>query len=132
MPQIIDPETLHVDDLPAIWSPIQWEITEEERIKEVEDQARASLLWAVDAPEAILRLLLDETAITRLYDPPKGYNPEEQGEWNPDLITFGFNRRVRLERIEREPDCLTLEYDVADLGTWLLEITPERVIIERV
>jgi hypothetical protein len=32
MPSIIDPQTLYVDDLPAIWSPVQWELTEEERI----------------------------------------------------------------------------------------------------
>ncbi len=28
MPGIIDPETTHVDDLPGIWSPVQWELTE--------------------------------------------------------------------------------------------------------
>jgi hypothetical protein len=61
MPSIIDPETLYVDDLPAIWSPVQWELTGEERIAAVEEQATASLLWMMDAPEAILRLLLAET-----------------------------------------------------------------------
>ena len=25
MPSVIDPETLYVDDLPAIWSPVQWD-----------------------------------------------------------------------------------------------------------
>ncbi len=63
MPSIIDPETLYVDDLPAVWSPVQWELTEEQRIQAVEDQATASLLWSMDPPEAILRLLLDETSI---------------------------------------------------------------------
>ncbi len=59
MPSVIDPETLYVDDLPAIWSPVQWELDEEERIQAVEEQATASLLWTMDAPEAILRLLLE-------------------------------------------------------------------------
>ncbi len=89
MPSVIDPETLYVDDLPAIWSPVQWELDEEERIKAVEEQATASLLWTMDAPEAILRLLLDETGIQRLHAQPKDYNPEEQGDWDKDLITFG-------------------------------------------
>ena len=66
MPSIIDPETLYVDDLPAIWSPVQWELSEEEHIQAVEEQATASLLWTMYAPEAILRLLLGETDIQRL------------------------------------------------------------------
>lgn len=70
MPSVIDPETLYVDDLPAIWSPIQWELTEEERTQAIEEQATASLLWTMDAPEAVLRLLLGETQIQRLYGPP--------------------------------------------------------------
>ena len=78
MPSIIDPETLYVDDLPAIWSPVQWELSEEERVQAVEEQATASLLWSMDAPQAILRLLLDETAIERLFKAPAGFNPEEQ------------------------------------------------------
>ena len=57
MPSIIDPQTIHVDELPAIWSPVQWELTEEERVEAVNEQATASLLWTMDAPEAILRLL---------------------------------------------------------------------------
>ena len=38
MPSIIDPQTLYVDDLPTVWSPVQWELTEEERIQAVEDR----------------------------------------------------------------------------------------------
>jgi len=45
MPSIIDPETIHANELPAIWSPVQWELTEEERVEEIEEQAKASLLW---------------------------------------------------------------------------------------
>jgi hypothetical protein len=132
MPGVIDPETLYVDDLPGIWSPVQWELSEEERIHELEEQAKASLLAAVDAPEAILRLLLDETEIERAYEPPQGYDPEQQGEWDDSLITFQFKRQVRLERVDRNSELLSVEYNFGDLGYWILEIESERVTIERV
>jgi hypothetical protein len=132
MPSVIDPETMYVDDLPAIWSPVQWELDEEERIKAVEEQATASLLWTMDAPEAILRLLLSETGIQRLYAQPKGYNPEEQGDWDKDLITFGPDRPMKLESVERTPTSLELVYDFGDLGRWEFVIEAERVRIERI
>jgi hypothetical protein len=132
MPSIIDPETLYVDDLPAIWSPVQWELEDEERVKAVEEQATASLLWSMDAPEAILRLLLDETGIMRLYDQPKNYNPEEQGEWDKGLITFGPDRPIKLESIERTPTWLELVYDFGNLGRWEFMIESEKVTIQRI
>ena len=132
MPSVIDPETLYVDDLPAIWSPVQWELTEEERIQAVEEQATASLLWTMDAPETILRLLLDETGIQRLYDSPKDYNPQEQGDWDKSLITFGPARPIKLESVERTPARLELVYDFGDRGHWEFIIEPERVSIERI
>jgi hypothetical protein len=132
MPSIIDPQTLYVDDLPAIWSPVQWELNEEERIQAVEEQATASLLWSMDAPEAILRLLLDETTIERLYKPPVGYNPEEQGDWNENLITFGPKRAVKLESLERTPLRLDLVYDFGELGRWEFVIESEKVSISRI
>ena len=132
MPSIIDPETIHVNKLPAIWSPIQWELTEEERVAEIELQATASLLWAMDAPEAILRLLLNEEGIKRLYEPPDDYDPEEQGEWSDEFLTFGSKRSIKLDSVERESDALHLVYKVEDLGYWQFEITPERVVIERI
>ena len=52
MPAFIDAEFMHVDELPGIWSPIQWDLTPEEKVAEVEEQARASLMAAVDVPEA--------------------------------------------------------------------------------
>ena len=128
MSSVIDPETLYVDDLP----PVQWELEEEERVKAVEEQATASLLWTMDAPEVILRLLLDETSIQRLYNPPKDYNPEEQGEWDKDLITFGPAHPIKLLSAERMPNRLELVYDFGNLGTWEFVIEPERVSIERI
>ncbi|HEX9616266.1 MAG TPA: hypothetical protein VGA03_02550 [Anaerolineales bacterium] len=132
MPGVIDPETVYVDDLPGIWSPVQWELSEAERIHELEEQAKASLLAAVDVPEAILRLLLDETEIERAYEPPSGYDPDQQGEWDDSLVTFQFRRQIRLERVERESDSISIEYNFGDLGYWILEFEPERVTIERI
>ncbi|GAG46260.1 unnamed protein product, partial [marine sediment metagenome] len=63
MPRSIDPQTMNVDELPGIWSPVQWDLSEDERLEELENQATASLLWTVDTPEAILRLFLNETDI---------------------------------------------------------------------
>jgi hypothetical protein len=132
MPSIIDPQTLYVDELPAIWSPVQWELTEEERIQAVEEQATASLLWGMDAPEAILRLLLDETGIERLFGPPQDYNPEEQGDWDGKLITFGPKRAIKLETVERTPTRLELVYNLGELGRWEFIIESEKVSIERI
>lgn len=132
MPGVIDFETMHVDNLPGIWTPVQWEMTAEERVNEVEEQATASLLWAVDAPEAILRLLLGETGIDQALDPPDGFDPEKQGDWDPAITTFRFIRPIRLAQIDRSHEGLVVEYDFGDLGHWVLEIGAEKVTIERI
>jgi len=132
MPSVIEPEILNVDELPGIWSPVQWDLEEEERLAELEQQATASLLNTVDAPETILRLLLGETDIERAFDPPRRYDPEKQGEWDPDLITFHFKRAVRLYSVERQRDFLRAVYEVEDLGRWAFEIEPESVNIQRI
>jgi len=131
MPSVIDPETINVDDLPGIWSPVQWELSEDERIIELDIQAAASLLHAVDVPEAILRLLLDETSIERSFDPPPGYDPEQQGEWDPELLTFEFSRPIKLVEMKRKQDYLSIEYHFQDLGHWLIEIEPEQINLRR-
>ena len=132
MPSIIDPQTIHVDELPAIWSPVQWELTEEERVQAIDEQATASLLWTMDAPEAILRLLLGETEIRRMVQAPEGYEPEEQGEWDQEILTFGPYRPIKLIEVEREPDYLRLVYNFGDLGYWEFMIESEKVSIERI
>jgi hypothetical protein len=131
MPSVIDPETLHVDSLPVVWSPVQSPLTAEERAREVEEQATASLLWAADAPEAILRLLLAETAIVRALAPPPGFDPDQQGEWDPQVVTFAFARPMRLVSEERRPDHLALEYKLEGAGYWRMEITPESTTVSR-
>lgn len=132
MPSIIDPETINADELPPIWSPVQWELSEEERVEAINEQAVASLLWSMDAPEAVLRLLLSETEIKRLHQQPDGYDPAEQGEWDPEILTFGPYRSMKLIEVERERDYLRLVYNCGDLGFWEIEIEPEMVTIQRI
>ena len=132
MPGVIDPETMNAEDLPGIWSPVQWELDEEERNQELEAQATASLLWSVDVPEAILRLLLGETDIERLLEPPDDYDVETQGEWDPDLVTFGFQKPIKLTKVERDNNYLYIEYKFGDFGYWYFEIEPEKVTIGRI
>jgi hypothetical protein len=132
MPMDIDPETMNVDDLPGIWSPVQWELTEDERREELEQQATASLLYAIDAPEAILRLLLDETEIERAFDPPPGFDPNQQGQWDPDILTFRFTRTIKLVEVKRRRNYLRIEYDFQDLGHWEIEIEPDGISLQRI
>jgi len=132
MPAVIDPETINVDELPGVWSPVQWEMCEEERIQELEMQATASLLFAVDIPEAILRLLLNEYEIDRTFDPPANYDPDQQGEWDDSLLTFKFKRPIYLVKSERGQDHLYIEYQIADLGNWAFEIELEGMHFYRV
>ena len=132
MPSVIDPDTMNVDNLPGIWAPVQWDLTEEERNAELEAQAQASLMWAIDSPEAILRLYLNETTIERTTDPPWGYDHEIQGEWDSAIVTFMFSRYFELVKTERRPNYLYVEYDIEDLGRWSMEIEPEKVRIERI
>ncbi|MGD8813380.1 MAG: hypothetical protein PVI78_02780 [Anaerolineales bacterium] len=132
MPSIFDPETIYVDDLPTVWSPVQEKLSPDEHAQELEEQATASLLWASPVPEQILRILLDETSIQRLDDPPEGYDPEIQGEWDALLLAFGFKRGIQLLKEARTPERLVLEYKLEGAGYWLLEIAQETVTIERI
>lgn len=132
MPAIMDPETIHVDDLPTVWSPVQAPLSEDERADEVEAQATASLLWSADAPESILRLLLGETAIARIFDPPERFDPAHQGEWDPGLVTFAFVRPIRLMSEERGRERLALEYKLEGAGYWRMEFAPESLTITKV
>lgn len=132
MPGLIDPETMNVDELPGIWSPVQWDLSEDEHLAELEEQATASLLYAVDVPEAVLRLLLSETRIQRAYNPPRGYDPELQGEWDAELVTFEFKLPVQLVSVARQRDQLSIEYNFNELGRWVFEIGPESLHLYRI
>jgi len=115
-----------------VWSPVQWDLTEDERVQELENQATASLLWAADAPEAILRLLLNETEIERTFVPPEGYDPEQQGDWDEEILTFQYKRPVKLVKCFRDVDSLYIEYEFSNFGRWAFEVGPEEVKIKRV
>jgi hypothetical protein len=133
MPSIIDPETMPVDDLPGVWSPVlPPDLTERERLELLDSQSAANLLYNVNIPEAILRLLLNETEIEPAYDPPKGYDPEQQGEWDPEIFTLAFKKPVQLDHLQRTPQQIVAVYDFGPLGHWRFEIEAERVLIERV
>jgi hypothetical protein len=127
----IDPENMHVDELPVIWCPVQEELSFSESEEEVQEQATASLLWVADVPEAILRLLVDVTEIERVYAPPRGYDVQEQGAWDYSLETYAFKNAIRLKEMVRDEDALYLLYQLEGAGDWSMEITPERVTIER-
>jgi hypothetical protein len=127
----IDPENMNVDELPVIWCPVQEELSFSESEEEIHEQATASLLWVADVPEAILRLLVNETEIERIYAPPQDYDPQEQGEWDYALETYAFKHAIRLKEIVRDENALSLVYQLEGAGYWQIEITPERVVIER-
>ena len=131
MPGFIDPQFTNASNLPTIWSPVQWELTDAQRMNELDNQATASLLWSADIPEAVLRLLLNETEIERAYEPPEGYDPEQQGEWDESLTTFQFKRSIQIEKFEQRSDGVYIEYNFGGLGHWAIDITPEEVNIQR-
>ncbi len=132
MSGVIIPETMQIDPLPGVWAPVQWRQTEDERAVEVEAQARASLLANVDIPETILRLLLDEGEVELVYEPPAGYDPEQQGEWDANTLTFAFKRPIRLVEVTRNADKVEAVYDFGTRGMWSFEIEPERFSLEKV
>ncbi len=132
MPSNIDTHALDANELPAVWSPVQWDLTEDERVQELENQASASLLWAADAPEAILRLLLNEIGIERAYVPPENYDPEQQGDWDEQVLTFQFRRPLKLIKCVHEQDTVHIEYNFGDLGRWAFDISPEEALISRI
>ena len=131
MPLNIDHENMNVDELPVVWCPVTQDLSVWETEEATMEQARASLLWVADVPEAILRLLVDETDVERVYAPPSGYNPDEQGEWDYSLETYSFKNAIHLKEMVREEDALYLVYQLEGAGYWRIEVTPERVTIER-
>ena len=132
MPSVIDHETIYVDQFPSVWSPLQEGLPPDQLKRELEHQATASLLWASPVPEQILRLLLNETAIERQLEPPEGFDPDAQGDWQSDRIAFGFEHPIKLVNEERSPDRLVLEYKLEGAGSWMLLISSEEVTIGRV
>ncbi|MEX2030529.1 MAG: hypothetical protein WD906_06125 [Anaerolineales bacterium] len=132
MPGVIDPETMAVGGVPTLWWPVQIELTEAERLEEIERQTLAGLLWAAPVPEAVLRLLLGETDVVRAIDPPGGFDPEAQGEWDPERATFVFRRPLHLEADREEDSSRVLEYALEGAGHWRMVISAEQFSVSRI
>jgi hypothetical protein len=128
----LEPESFEVNELPTVWSPAQWEVTPEEQAVEDEEQATASMIMNADIPEAILRLLLHETEVEQAFEPPYGYQPQAQGEWDYSLKTYQFKSAIRLVNVERKEGYLSIEYDFGDNGHWVVEIDTDECNIYKV
>jgi hypothetical protein len=127
----LDPLTFPVLDVPAIWCPEKERLSGNPLATSIEEQAKASLLASADTVEAILRLLYDEAEIERVFEPPQGYNPEVQGDWDDHQVTFVFRRRVEKIGEERGNESLRMEYRLETCGQYRIEITPESFSIKK-
>jgi len=132
MPGVIDPETMAVGGAPTIWWPVEVELTEPQRLEEIERQTLAGLLWVAPVPESILRLLLGETEVVRAIDPPEGYDADTQGEWDSERATFAFRRPLHLEADREEDSRRVLEYALEGAGHWRMVISPEQFSLSRI
>jgi len=63
---------------------------------------------------------------------PKAITLKNRGDWDKNLITFGPDRPIKLESVERTPTSLYLVYDFGDMGHWEFVIESEKVSIERI
>ena len=127
----LDPLTFPVLDVPAIWCPEKERLVGNPLATSIEEQAKASLLASADTVESILRLLYDKAEIERVLEPPQGYNPEVQGDWDDQQVTFAFLRRVERISEERDDESLRMEYRIDGCGKFMVEITPESFSIQK-
>jgi len=132
MPISISADQLKLIQHPVVWSPADGRHVSPGETQDSVSNALAGLLLAVSTPEAALRLFLKETEVEQVSEPPKGYNPIQQGEWDPLGINFHFKRPIRLMRLEKTPNLLTVEYNFGDLGYWTVTIEADSVRIARV
>jgi hypothetical protein len=128
----LDPLTFPVLDVPAIWCPEKEKLMGNPLAASIEEQAQASLLASADPVEAILRMLFGETEVERIFEPPQGYNPELQGDWDDEQVTFVFRRKVEKTSAERGEELLRMEYRVEGCGAYSVEIMPESFSIEKI
>jgi glucokinase len=75
--------------------------------------------------------LLGLTRVEGVYDPPSGYDPELQGDWDGSIMTFVFTRRIRKVAEIRTEKELELEYQVENQGTFRVVIREDGVSIEK-
>jgi hypothetical protein len=131
MSPAFDAQTFPTIDVPAVWCYRKPPEERPEFAAFVEQQAVGGLLLSADPVEIVLRLMLGLTQVEGVYDPPPGYDPELQGEWDGDTLTFVFKRRIRKVGEVREYGAIRLEYQVQGSGTFQVVIEEEKVAIER-
>jgi hypothetical protein len=119
----LDPLTFPTIRVPAVWTPIKEKSDANPLALQIHEQAKASLLISADIMESILRLLLGETEVERVFTPPKGYDEEQQGAWDTDAITFAFVRSVRIKSENRDAGKLLMQYEVEGKGDYYVELT---------
>ena len=139
MPGAIDFETMDVDDLTPVWWPSDAELTPEQYDSVVQQEARAHLLAMLGVPEAVLRLLVRETEVSRVARDVVGQgdfeveaegDAETDAEFPPD--SFEFSRPIVAETVEMTRNGLLVIYRLEGSGTWRMFLESERVTIERV
>ncbi len=143
----IDFDTMDVDELTPVWFPSDEELaTPEQYESALRQEARARLITMLGVPEAVLRLLVGETEVSRV--PRDVRREDEQGrrdfevgggagdaaaaedELPPD--SFEFSRPITAETVEMTREGLLVIYRLEGAGTWRLFLESERVMIERV
>ncbi len=109
MPIDIEPETINVDTS-RIWSPVQWELTEEEHIQELDTQAQPVYCSPWTCRSAARSC--NEYAIERL-PPPPALTRTARG-WNDELLTFQFKRPSSWSA--QRSVLLSIVYDFKEFG----------------
>jgi hypothetical protein len=139
MPGAIDFETMDVDELTPVWWPSDAELTPEQYDSVVRQEARAHLLTMLGVPEAVLRLLVRETEVSRVardvvgqgdFEVEAETDAETDAEFPPD--SFEFSRPIVADTVEMTRDGLLVVYRLEGSGTWRMFLESERVTIERV
>jgi hypothetical protein len=131
MPYAFDAQTFPTIDVPAVWCYQKPPADQAEFAGFVEQQAAGGLILSADTVESVLRLLLGLTRVEGVYDPPSGYDPELQGDWDGSILTFVFTRRIRKVAETRSEKELELEYQVENQGTFRVVIREDGVSIEK-
>jgi hypothetical protein len=154
MPGAIDFETMDVDELTPVWCPSDEELTPEQYESALQQEARAHLLTMAGVPEAILRLLVQETEVSRVArevvgqvrgarrdfeaeadadaddGADGGSGADADAEFPPD--SFEFSHPIVAETVEMTRDGLLVVYRLEGAGTWRMLLESGRVTIERV
>jgi hypothetical protein len=123
MTSVIDPLTFPVIDVPAIWCPPETKTRTAHPVLELERQAQANLILSADIIESVIRLIFGEAEIEKVMEPPEGYDPDVQGDWDESVATYAFKRPILKIEEERDEQHLLLVYSMKELGTYRVALT---------